>query len=107
MSWIFGYKKPTLDLPSQGVGNSNDGPSSGGVAGNNNPPTGNADSKLFAGHESIYKFDSSALERAARAAKELERSRKFNTLKSLDCFDLLIYSFFLHFSTRKSSIRCC
>lgn len=78
MSWIFGYKKPGSDLPPppppspspignfDGSANSGNDQSSGG--------------KAFAGRESIYKFDSTALERAAQAAKELERSRKFFSL---------------------------
>ncbi|CAF0742374.1 unnamed protein product [Didymodactylos carnosus] len=39
---------------------------------NDNKPT---DNKSFAGRESVYKFDSTALERAATAAKVLERSQ--------------------------------
>ena len=73
MSWIFGYKKPVSDLPPQGSGGTGDGslsPPSG--TGNEKP----VDPKTFAGRESIYKFDSTALERAAQAAKELERSRE-------------------------------
>jgi ATPase family AAA domain-containing protein 3A/B len=75
MSWIFGYKKPVLDLPSQGSGGSGDG--SSGNSGNDKPSVGTVDPKQLAGRESFYKFDSTALERAAQAAKELERSRKF------------------------------
>lgn len=74
MSWIFGYKRPVSDLPPPpGLGGSGDGlsPPSGGT-GNDKP----VDPKAYAGRESVYKFDSTALERAAQAAKELERSRK-------------------------------
>lgn len=78
MSWLFGYKKPVSDLPAQGG-------STGGVGDGVPPPsTNNPDPKQFAGRESIYKFDSTALERAAQAAKELERSRKL--------FSLLIFN---------------
>lgn len=74
MSWIFGYKKPTLDLPQQGPGGA--AGSDGSPSDNNRSSPGNVDPKAFAGRESIYKFDSTALERAAQAAKELERSRE-------------------------------
>jgi ATPase family AAA domain-containing protein 3A/B len=77
MSWIFGYKKPVSDLPPQGLGNSGDGSSSSpGGAGNDKSSVGTSDPKAYTGRESVYKFDSTALERAAQAAKELERSRK-------------------------------
>jgi len=78
MSWLFGYKKPVSDLPPQGLGGTSDGSSPPGNTGNDKPSVGNTDPKAFAGRESIYKFDSSALERAAQAAKELERSRTFH-----------------------------
>jgi len=79
MSWIFGYKKPVSDLPAQGFGGNSDGSSSPpGNTGNDKPSLSNSDPKTFGGRESIYKFDSSALERAAQAAKELERSRKLH-----------------------------
>jgi ATPase family AAA domain-containing protein 3A/B len=78
MSWLFGYKKPVSDLPPPGLGGSGDGSSSPpGNTGNDKP----VDPKAYAGRESIYKFDSSALERAAQAAKELERSRKLYSFK--------------------------
>lgn len=73
MSWLFGYKKPVSDLPPQGFGGSGDSSSNDG---REKPSTDKPDSKSFLGRESIYKFDSSALERAAQAAKELERSSK-------------------------------
>ena len=78
MSWIFGYKKPGSDLPPPPPPSSSIGNFDGSAA----PPSGNSGNdqssggKAFAGRESIYKFDSTALERAAQAAKELERSRK-------------------------------
>ena len=77
MSWLFGYKKPVTDLPAQG---------SGGATGGTPPPPGNDQPSISntatTGRESVYKFDSSALERAAQAAKELERSRKSPRLNS-------------------------
>lgn len=80
MSWIFGYKKPVSDLPPPSLGGSGDGSSPP----NNDGSSGNkSDQKSFAGRESIYKFDSTALERAAQAAKELERSRKFHRFKPI------------------------
>ncbi|CAF3631230.1 unnamed protein product [Rotaria socialis] len=77
MSWLFGYKKPVSDLPPSGYAGGNDG-SPPGSNGNDKPTIGNDDSKMFAGRESTYKFDSTALERAAKAAKELERSPHAN-----------------------------
>lgn len=73
MSWLFGYKKPTIELPTDG-GSAASSPPSGG---DGNDKT---DSKAFGGHQSVYKFDSTALERAAKAAKELERSRTFRLM---------------------------
>ncbi|CAF1221571.1 unnamed protein product [Rotaria sordida] len=76
MSWLFGYRKPVSNLPPQGSGGED---SSSSSRNENEKSSGGAiDSKTFAGHESIYKFDSSALERAANAAKELERSQYAN-----------------------------
>ena len=76
MSWLFGYRKPVSDLPPQGSGGTTDGSPPSGSSGNDKSSVGNTDPKAYAGRESIYKFDSTALERAAQAAKELERSRK-------------------------------
>lgn len=84
MSWLFGYKKPVSDLPPQGSGGSGDGSPPSGNSGNDKPSVGKTDPKAYAGRESVYKFDSSALERAAQAAKELERSRKLYTSKSIN-----------------------
>lgn len=78
MSWLFGYKKPVIDPSAQGSG--------GAAAGGLPPPPGNdqpsTDSRNTTGRESVYKFDSTALERAAQAAKELERSRNSPRLNS-------------------------
>ena len=68
MSWLFGYKKPTIELPTDGGA----APPPSGAGGNEKP-----EPKVLGGHQSVYKFDSTALERAAQAAKELERSRTF------------------------------
>ena len=70
MSWLFGIKKdqpigeiPQFPLPP---------PSSGGSGGKGKDDSGDsAVSKMEA-----YRFDSAALERAAKAAKELESSSK-------------------------------
>lgn len=98
MSWLFGYKKPVVDLPIQGA---SDGSSpGGGGGGNDKPPTGNVDPKAFGGHQSVYKFDSTALERAAQAAKELERSRTYYEHSIVD----LNRKLFTLFSLCKSSI---
>jgi hypothetical protein len=76
MSWLFGYKKPVIDLPPQGLGGTSDGSSPPDNTGNDKPSSGTTDPKVSVGRESVYKFDSTALERAAKAAKDLERSRK-------------------------------
>lgn len=75
MSWIFGYgnrqQQNPQDLSQFGLGT----PTSGaGGAGGNNPedPPGLTKSEKKA--MEAYRFDSSALERAAQAAKDLERS---------------------------------
>ena len=72
MSWLFGVKKgqPTdvdlsaFQLPTPGAGGGDD------------------QSKDSQGQKTMeaYRFDSAALERAAKAAKELERSRMQNTI---------------------------
>lgn len=66
MSWLFGYSTKPPQLPSD------DGPpeSEGGSA----PPVNLTKSEKKA--MEAYRFDSSALERAAQAARELERSSK-------------------------------
>ncbi|CAF4560478.1 unnamed protein product [Rotaria socialis] len=79
MSWLFGYKRPVSDLPSQGSGGSSESSSSSSKNdGNEKPSSTDGNSKVYASRESIYKFDSGALERAAQAAKELERSKYAN-----------------------------
>lgn len=66
MSWIFGYStkppQPPADEPPS---------DSGGAAA---PPVNLTKSEKKA--MEAYRFDSSALERAAQAARELERSSK-------------------------------
>lgn len=63
MSWLFGYSRPPqppADMPP--------------------PSEENAQSNLTKAERKAmeaYRFDSSALERAAQAAKELERSSKY------------------------------
>lgn len=94
MSWLFGIGKkdeipqfpvppqggPGGDGPSGGGGGGDDGrnrdssgfPSSGGSSGGGGGIFGRAGGKAM----EAYRFDSAALERAAQAAKELEKSRK-------------------------------
>ncbi|KAI4465584.1 putative atp-ase [Holotrichia oblita] len=73
MSWIFGYRgnqQQTPDLSQFGI----QPPPAGGGAGGAPPD----DSKLTKAEKKAmeaYRFDSSALERAAQAAKELEKSK--------------------------------
>lgn len=66
MSWLFGYKSQTnLAPPPEDPNNS--GGSSGGPA---DQSLTKAERKVM----DAYRFDSSALERAASAARELEKS---------------------------------
>lgn len=69
MSWLFGYSRPQMPPPD---GTPVDGGDSGSSA--PQPNLTNAEKRAM----EAYRFDSSALERAAQAAKELERSSKFN-----------------------------
>ncbi|VDP88232.1 unnamed protein product, partial [Echinostoma caproni] len=55
MSWLFGYGKPTVTPP---------------------PPPSQKDQKKIEEAVSSYRFDSAALERAAKAARELEKHAK-------------------------------
>ncbi|CAG0902869.1 unnamed protein product [Darwinula stevensoni] len=69
MSWLFGLRNSTPQQPPE---------AGGGVPVGNAPPpgggnTGQGDTKVSKAMEA-YRFDSAALERAAQAAKELERS---------------------------------
>ena len=72
MSWLFGIKQK----PPPGDGNfppPPTPPSSGGQNQDGGQNQGIRNSQMEA-----YRFDSSALERAAQAAKELEKSSKLN-----------------------------
>lgn len=77
MSWLFGLRKdPMPDLSSLG-GDLNIG--SGSAGGEGQPPSSSGSSSGSGGSEDkrseSYRFDSSALERAAKAARDLELSR--------------------------------
>lgn len=77
MSWLFGLRKdPMPDLSSLG-GDLNVG--SGSAGGEGQPPPSGGSSSGSGGSEGkrseTYRFDSSALERAAKAARDLELSR--------------------------------
>lgn len=72
MSWLFGYgSKPPQPPPElSGV----PPPDSQNAGGSGEPPNlTKAERKAM----EAYRFDSSALERAAQAAKELEKSRMY------------------------------
>ncbi|KAI0989418.1 hypothetical protein GJ496_010712 [Pomphorhynchus laevis] len=71
MSWLFGINRPT---PSPSSGGSDNTLNSGGVGGSGRDPE-KSDADKTGRSESTYRFDSAALERAAKAAKELESSR--------------------------------
>ena len=73
MSWIFGVgNKSQGDVPQfpvpPSVGTGGDGSGDGGKKGGGGG--------IFGKQMDAYRFDSAALERAAKAAKELERSSK-------------------------------
>lgn len=79
MSWLFGYKSQTPQHPADAMGGENMQPGSAGAAAGDQNLT-KAERKAM----EAYRFDSSALERAAEAAKTLERSSKiiiFSKLK--------------------------
>jgi ATPase family AAA domain-containing protein 3A/B len=70
MSWLFGIKStpPPLPPPSDNGGDSNNN-------NNNNNNSNNVNQQnMNRNTESQYRFDSAALERAAKAAKDLEKS---------------------------------
>lgn len=73
MSWLFGYKKPETQFPPPDPNQQNN-PGSQNTAGqaSNDPQLTKAERKAM----EAYRFDSSALERAAEAAKTLEKSSK-------------------------------
>lgn len=73
MSWLFGLKTPqTAPPPPSDVGGGSI-PSGGGDDKNNNNNNQQKTAQQQA-TESMYRFDSAPLERAAKAAKELEKS---------------------------------
>ena len=88
MSWLFGIKgnQPVPEAPQFGL----PPPPSGGDDGNK----GNSDdaqgqkSKMEA-----YRFDSAALERAAKAAKDLEKSSMFEIFLSFMLDQLFCFMF--------------
>jgi ATPase family AAA domain-containing protein 3A/B len=72
MSWLFGIKTPQVPptAPPSGGDLGGSGPGAGGEGGGDN----NKNSSNVRNTESQYRFDSAALERAAKAAKDLEKS---------------------------------
>lgn len=84
MSWLFGYGKKnpeTPDLSQMGLGlPPPPGGSGEGGKGGDVPNLTKSEKKAM----EAYRFDSTALERAAQAARELEKSRtQFHQLKIL------------------------
>lgn len=81
MSWLFGYRnsQPPQNfsqlIPPPTAGGSGDG--SGGSGGGESVP------KITKSQMEAYRFDSGALERAAAAAKDLERSSTMSFFHSL------------------------
>lgn len=80
MSWLFGIKTQT---PPQAAGGGEDD-------GNSNQPAPAPLSKSERKAMEAYRFDSSALERAAEAAKTLERSSKFQ-IKNFPFFYVFVF----------------
>lgn len=76
MSWLFGLKTPQTapPPPSDVGGGSLGGGGSGGDDKNSNNNNNQQKSAQQLATESMYRFDSAPLERAAKAAKELEKS---------------------------------
>lgn len=70
MSWLFGIKTQKPQIPPDGDANGNQG----GDGGTHQPQLTSSERKAM----EAYRFDSSALERAAEAAKTLERSSMYN-----------------------------
>lgn len=73
MSWLFGVKKQQPTMPESGPENS----ATAGQAAGDQQLT-KAEKKAM----EAYRFDSSALERAAQAARTLETSSKYEALKT-------------------------
>lgn len=67
MSWLFGIRRDTPAVPMEGLPPPSGSDNTGGDSG---------DDKRKVKSMEPYSFDSSALERAAQAARELERSSK-------------------------------
>jgi ATPase family AAA domain-containing protein 3A/B len=84
MSWLFGLNKGQ-----QGVPDVPSFPGAPGSGGDGDDKTGDRQ-----GQKSMdaYRFDSAALERAAKAAKELERSRTLISRQIHNAFgDMIIF----------------
>lgn len=78
MSWLFGYGRKNEQAPDLSQFGIQPPQAPGGAGGGGAPP--DDPSKLTKGERKAmeaYRFDSTALERAAQAAKELERSRTY------------------------------
>lgn len=75
MSWLFGYGRKNEQAPDlSAFGVQSPGGSGGG---DSKPPDEPKLSKAERKTMEAYRFDSTALERAAQAARDLERSSKF------------------------------
>ena len=74
MSWLFGLNKgQSVELPEVPVLGSEDGQGGGGSAGGGVQGIGGGGNDGY--RSEAYSFDSTALERAAKAAKDLEKSK--------------------------------
>lgn len=98
MSWLFGIRRNDTSLPGDDLT-----PESPGGSGAITPPpseAGGGGDRVSMSDKSrkameAYRFDSSALERAAQAARELERSSKyiFSTINSILIQNLKVLTF--------------
>lgn len=77
MSWLFGYGRKNEQPPDLTQFGIQPPPPAGGGAGGGAPPDDQKQTNSERRAMEAYRFDSTALERAAEAAKELERSSTY------------------------------
>jgi len=95
MSWFFGSKAPQPPvIPPDFIP-----PPGGSSSGGDDPPR----KGLGGTGESSYRFDSAALERAAQAARDLEKSSHAKEVRfSLRCCIIIIFTTLTHLSMSQS-----
>lgn len=86
MSWLFGYGRKNEQPPDLSQFGIQPPQAAGGAGGSGAPNDPNQNlTKAEKKAMEAYRFDSTALERAAQAARELERSSKFDFFWTLYC----------------------